>query len=373
MSMTFFFHTSPLRPFMVPPISPIAYRPALTGLRAVAVWLVVLAHWTRAPFPVGEIGRITFFVLSGYLISGIIWKQQLHPGAPAGWGRRLVTFYQRRGLRILPPYYLALLLGALLPLATLREYPGWFILPVSNLLFYRLHHWGEGVGHYWTMAVDEQFYLIWPFLLGLMGRRIGPLLAVAGSALLFRILWSTWVSPDFVLVLLPSCLDMFAIGAVLRIVEHSPRVQALAQGRWVLLAWAAWAGLWLATHATNAHALWLFVYTTVGSGAAFLTLSWVLHRPAVGQAHGTNFLLSPVLQWVGQRSYGCYLYHLLLPVLYQRVVFRIFPTAETRQFWLSPLPTVLLLLPVLLLLAATSWHWLEAPLNRWKNRLAYAE
>ena len=358
---------------MLPSTSPIAYRPALTGLRAIAVWLVVLAHWTRAPFPVGEIGRITFFVLSGYLISGIIWKQQLHPGAPAGWGRRLATFYQRRALRILPPYYLALLLGALLPLATLREYPAWFILPISNLLFYRLHHWGEGVGHYWTMAVDEQFYLVWPLLLGLVGRRVGALLAVAGSALLFRMLWSAWVSPDFVLVLLPSCLDMFAIGAVLRIVEHSPRVRALAQGRWVLLAWAAWAGLWLATHATNAHAFWLLVYTTMGSGAAFLTLSWVLHRPAVGQAHGSNFLLSPVLQWVGQRSYGCYLYHLLLPVLYQRAVFRIFPAAETRQLWLSPLPMVLLLLPVLLLLAAASWRWLEAPLNRWKDRLAYAE
>jgi peptidoglycan/LPS O-acetylase OafA/YrhL len=352
--------------------SPIAYRPALNGLRAIAVWLVVLAHWTRAPFPLGEMGRITFFVLSGYLISGIIWKQQLYPGAPGTWGQRLRTFYQRRILRILPPYYLALLLGALLPLATLREYPGWFILPVSNLLFYRLHHWGEGVGHYWTMAVDEQFYLFWPLLLGLVGRRTPPLLAIAASGLLFRIAWSAWVSPNFVLVLFPSCLDMFAIGAVLRIVEHHPRVRQLARGQWVLVAWLAWATLWAATHLANAHAFWLLVYTTVGSGAAFITLSWVLHRPDFGQAHGSNFLLSPVLQWVGQRSYGCYLYHLLLVVFYQRVVFRLFPAADIRQLWLSPLPTVLLLTPLLLLLAAASWHWLEAPLDRWKKRLAYA-
>ena len=221
------------------------------------------------------------------------------------------------------------------------------------------------------MAVDEQFYLVWPFLLGLVRRRIGPLLAVAGSALVFRILWSTWVSPDFVLVLLPSCLDMFAVGAVLRIVEHSPRVQALARGRWVLLAWLAWAGLWWATHATNAHALWLLVYTTVGSGAAFLTLNWVLQLagPAATSAH---LLQHPALQWVGLRSYGCYLYHLLLVVFYQRAVYHVFPAAATRQLWLSPLPTVLLLTPLLLLLAAASWAWLEAPLNRVKDRLRYS-
>jgi peptidoglycan/LPS O-acetylase OafA/YrhL len=109
------------------------------------VWLVVLAHWTLPGFPVGEMGRIPFFVLSGYLISGIVWKQQVYPSAPGRWARRLGVFYQRRMLRILPPYYLALALGALLPLATLREFPGWFVLPVSNLLFYRLGHWGEGV------------------------------------------------------------------------------------------------------------------------------------------------------------------------------------------------------------------------------------
>ena len=352
---------------------PLTYRPGLNGIRAIAVWLVVLAHWTRPPFPIGEMGRIPFFVLSGYLISGVIWKQQVFPGASGPWGRRLATFYQRRMLRILPPYYLALALGALLPLATLREYPGWFVLPVSNLLFYRLHHWGEGVGHYWTMAVDEQFYLVWPLLLGLVGRRIGWLLAVAAAGLLFRVAWSTWVSPDFVFVLLPACLDMFALGAVLGLIEHQPWVKRLARGRWVLLAWGGWTSLWAITHLTNAHALWMLISTAVASVASMFTLNWAIQTPGAALAGSARVLLSPVLQWLGRRSYGCYLYHLMLPVLYQRVIFRLFPTTETRQLWLSPLPTVLLLLPVLLLLAAASWHWLEAPINRWKNRLAYTE
>ena len=247
------------------------------------------------------------------------------------------------------------------------------MLPVSNLLFYRLHHWGEGVGHYWTMAVDEQFYLVWPLLLGLVGRRIGWLLAVAAAGLLFRVAWSAWVAPDFVFVLLPACLDMFALGAVLGLIEHLPWVQRLARGRWVLLAWAAWAGLWAITHLTNAHALWMLISTAVASVASIFTLNWAIQMPGTALFGSARVLLSPVLQWLGRRSYGCYLYHLLLPVLYQRVIFRLVPTAETRQLWLSPLPTVLLLLPVLLLLAAASWHWLEAPINRWKNKLAYAD
>lgn len=342
------------------------------------MWLVVLGHWTHLPFPVGEMGRITFFVLSGYLISGIIWKQQVHPGAPGPWWRRLGTFYQRRMLRILPPYYAALALGALLPLATLREYPEWFILPFSNLLFYRLQHWGEGVGHYWTMAVDEQFYLMWPLLLGFVGRRIVPLLWVAAMGLSFRLAWSAWVSPDFVLVLLPSCLDMFAIGAVLRIAEHHPRVQQLGQGHWVALAWLAWVGLWVLTHVTDAHALWLLGYTTAGGGAAFLTLIWILRGPDADHKPHTGFLLHPAVQWVGQRSYGCYLYHLLLPVLYQRAVFHFLPVtvasgAALRNFLLGPAPTVLVLTPALLALAAASWSWLEGPLERWKARLTYAK
>lgn len=357
--------------------SPIAYRPTLNGVRAIAVWLVVFGHWAHPSFQMGEMGRITFFVLSGYLISGIIWKQQVHPGAPGPWWRRLRTFYQRRVLRILPPYYAALALGALLPLATLHEYPGWFILPFSNILFYRLQHWGEGVGHYWTMAVDEQFYLVWPLLLGLVGRRTSPLLAVAAAGLLFRIAWTTWVTPNFVLVLLPSCLDMFATGAVLRLVEHHPRVQQLARGQWALLAWVGWVGLWAVGRLTGAYTLWSIVYPSAGTVAAFITLSWVLRRPEAAYTPRTDFLLHPVLQWVGQRSYGCYLYHLLLPVFYQRAVFRLFPVtmlhgSDLRTFLLSPGPTVLVLTPLLLALAAASWHWIEGPLEHFKGRFSYA-
>lgn len=355
---------------MPPPVSPLAYRPGLDAVRSVAILLVIIGHWTLPNFPMALMGSMTFFVLSGYFISSIVWKHAVYVGAPGAWPRRLGVFYLRRLVRTLPPYYLSLLAGALLPLVTLHQYPVWFIVPVSNLLFYRLGHWGEGVGHYWTMAVDEQFYLLWPVLLAFVPRRLSWLALVASCGLLFRIGWSVRVTPTLSFALLPGCLDMFAVGGMLRLVEQRPLLHRLAQMRCVLWAWSAWAALWAVLHFTGAHFAWQLIYPSVGSICAALTLNWALHQPT--RPPSENRLLA-AMRWVGQRSYGCYLYHLMLPVLYQRAVYRLFPATETRHFWLSPLPTVLLLLPVLLLMAAASWHWLEAPLNRWKNRLAYED
>ena len=358
---------------MPTPAPPLAYRPGLDTVRAVAILLVIIGHWTLPPFPISIMGSMTFFVLSGYFISGIVWKQAVYVGAPGNWPRRLGVFYLRRLTRTLPPYYVALLAGALLPLVTLHEHPGWFLVPVSNLLFYRLQHWGEGVGHYWTMAVDEQFYLLWPVLLAVVPRRLRWLALVAVSGLVFRVVWSWWVRPDFAFVLLPACLDMFAVGGMLRLAENQPWVRQLAHFRWVVLAWLAWAGLWAALHFSGAHLAWLLVYPSAGSLPAALTLNWALHQPTRPVAESR---LLAMTRWLGRRSYGCYLYHLMLPVLYQRAVFHLFPLqyhygAALRAFLLSPMVTVAVLLPLLVALAALSWTWLEAPLNRWKNRLAY--
>ena len=351
------------------PRTALTYRPALSGLRAVAVGVVVLHHWLRPPFPLGEVGRGLFFVLSGYLVSGIIWKYGAWVGAPGPWGRRLGTFYARRVLRILPPYYLALAGCALLPLATVRDHPAWFLLPGANLLFYRMHGWGDGVGHYWTLAVDEQFYLLWPLLLGLLGRRVAPLLALAAAGWLFRAGWPAWAGPGMVHLLLPASLDLFAAGAVLRLAQHQPWLGRLARGRFVLLAWAGWAGLtqlldpgpWAAAWA-SAHIAWL-------AGAAFLTIAWLLRVPAAGRRLG---LTHPVAQWVGQRSFGFYLYHLPLLVAWQRLVYHVVPDAAGRQLWMGPLPVLLALGPLLALGAAASWHFVEAPMDRLKNRFRYA-
>jgi len=361
------------------PTTPLRYQPELMGLRAVAVGLVALHHWSLLSFPLGELGRLPLFVLSGYLISAILWKNTIYWGGQPGWLRRLGIFYSRRFLRIIPPYYAALALGALLPLSTLHEYPGWFLLPISNVLCYQLQHWPEGVGHYWSMAVEEQFYIIWPLLLGLLKRRAAGLWLMIGLAISYRTyaaVYLTPAAPGFATVLLPSCLDLFAIGALLRQHTAADRANPAAATPWpgwpAALTWLAWVLLWYFTDRPgSAEIIWIAVYPSLGATAGYFTLRWLMHSPPLAR-----WLAHPLAQWLGQRSYGLYLFHLMLPVFYQRLVYHVLPAslpnaAALRHFWLSPLPTVLVLSPILVGLSAASWRWLEAPLDRYRRRFAY--
>lgn len=349
---------------MTHPATPLAYQPALNGLRAVAVGIVLVQHWLQPAFPLGELGPSLFFVLSGYLVSGIIWQYGAYVGAPGKWWQRVRTFYLRRALRIVPAYYLVLLGCALLPLVTVREHAGWFLLPGANLLMYRLCGWGDGVGHFWTIAVEVQFYLLWPVVLGLLGRRLKPLLGLVAAGWLFRVLWSVGVRADMIHLLLPASLDLFALGAVLHL--NPAWLARLAQGRYVGLAWLGW----VAWRLVAADAAWAAPQAIWLAGADFLTIGWLLRAPETGRRLG---LCHPVAQWLGDRSYGMYLYHLPLLVLGQRVVYHFIPQATERTAWMGPLPVALILLPALLLLSAASWRFVEAPINQAKKWFRYPD
>ena len=345
----------------------LAFRPELTGLRAVAVSIVLVQHWVRPAFPLGELGPSLFFVLSGYLVSGIIWKYGAWAGAPGPWARRLGTFYLRRALRIGPAYYLALAGCALLPLAAVRAHPAWFLLPAANLLTYQSRGWADGVGHFWTIAVEVQFYLLWPWVLGLFGRRLGPLLALVGLSWLFRWGWSVGVRPDMVHLLLPANLDFFALGAVLCLAQGRAWLLRLARGSYVLLAWLGWVALRLLPDPGLGAALGAGVWL---AATDFLTIAWLLHRPGAGPRLS---LRHPAVQWVGRRSYGLYLFHLPLLVFWQRLVYHFVPDAAGRAILIAPGPVLLALGPVLALLGAASWRWVEAPIDRFKDRFRYAD
>jgi peptidoglycan/LPS O-acetylase OafA/YrhL len=354
------------------PRTALPYQPELMGLRAVAASMVILGHWLQLSFPLDEVGLLPLYAVSGYLISGIIWQNNLYWGAPGRWWQRLGYFYARRFLRTVPPYYVALALGALLPLATLRQHPAWFLLFSSNILCYKLQQWPEGVGHYWSVAVEEQFYLLWPLLLGLLHRRerwLWLLIMVSFSYRAYGAFYATPAAPVFATVLLPSCFDLFAAGALLRLHTHNAAASCPAKlrrsGELALTAWASWWGIWWLTR--PCEQVWVIIYPGLGALASYFTLKWLLQSPP--QAY---WLTRPWAQWLGQRSYGLYLYHLMLPVFYQRLLYHLLPASSPwRQWWLQPLPTLVVLTPLLLLLCTASWRWLEAPLTKLKTRFSY--
>src|SRR5262249_25897924 len=143
----------------------LGYRPALDGVRALAITGVVLAHAYRWP-PGGGFGVDLFFVLSGFLITTLLLEEH------AAHGRiSLVDFYRRRAFRLLPALY-TLLLVYLAIVVVRGEFTEWF-RPLSALaaFFYATNlveatGWGiDGpVRHLWSLAAEEQFYFVWPLL-----------------------------------------------------------------------------------------------------------------------------------------------------------------------------------------------------------------
>ena len=178
--------------------------PALDGVRGVAAATVFIYHYGggahSADFAfrlvgktihLGWVGVSLFFVLSGFLITGILLDYMQRP-------KWRVTFYIRRALRIFPLYYFALF-GAIL-VAWFLKTPSSRITPLWPLFFYLqdipqiVHTWALSplfvVGHFWSLAVEEQFYLVWPFLLLFASRRsvLRPLcISVYLLSLFFRI------------------------------------------------------------------------------------------------------------------------------------------------------------------------------------------
>ena len=171
-------------------------QPGLDLLRSLAIIVVVIYHAGIMGFPLpgqvhrwGWIGVDLFFLLSGYLIGGQLLAP-LAKGHPIGLRR----FFARRAFRIMPAYFIALAIYFLLP--AWREYPDmaqplWkFLLSVQNIGL----HGGTAFSHAWSLAVEDQFYLVLPFILLVLNRRTRGAFVVAGSILIGGILLRTFLA-----------------------------------------------------------------------------------------------------------------------------------------------------------------------------------
>ena len=203
---------------------------SLDGVRAIAVLLVIAFHfWLLLDGPKGWVGRIApwgqtgvplFFVLSGFLITGILLdsKSTVH---------YFKNFFARRSLRILPLYYATLTVFYLiLPLAGLRVWA-----PISRQFWYWVYlqnipltfHWPEeGPTHFWSLAVEEHYYLIWPFLVRHLDR--GRLLKVLAAAIAISVLVRIpmMYAGDELFYFTVCRLDGLAVGSALAIFARQP-------------------------------------------------------------------------------------------------------------------------------------------------------
>jgi peptidoglycan/LPS O-acetylase OafA/YrhL len=338
-----------------------ARMPQLDGVRALAVSLVVLAHAGPPAFlALGGHGVTLFFVLSAYLITGILLRLREQP-----IGSSLRTFYARRALRIVPAYALVLIVLVAVRAPTMREAWPWHALYLSNWWTFLNGDWAPSTAHLWTLSIEEQFYLVWPFVVLVLPERwLGPLcIASISVAVVTRaMLAHVPLPPASIVTPTPAVLDAFGIGALLAWHARHGTVSR----RW--LRWALGVGFVLVAHALfleTTHRGFVLLNATDRLGASLVAV-WLIDRAARGQLPAAFAWRG--MRYVGTISYGIYLWHL--------------PIAWAVREWAKPDPIAteaargslafFIVVSVFTLLAASvSWRWLEAPINAEKRRWPY--
>ena len=321
--------------------------PQLDALRAFAVAAVMVHHFIPGlndVLPLAAIGVRLFFVLSGFLITGILLEARQN-GSPLTTNLR--NFYARRTLRIFPLFYLTLAITYALGIPPVRETLGWHAAYLSNVYFFLRGDWHGSVSHFWSLAVEEQFYLAWPALV----------LLLRGPAVMRAVMACVVVGPlsrlGFIVIagnplgsVLPtSCLDTLGIGALLALRQGKA-------GRW----WLPVGSLLFAACQVfrQAEVLGWAVVTFEDLGLA-LSCGWVVARAAEGKA-GRLLSLRPLL-YLGTILYGLYVFHNFVPAFLAdiRIPFAVRPA----RFLLNCGVTVAA--------ASLSWFLFERPLGLLKR------
>jgi peptidoglycan/LPS O-acetylase OafA/YrhL len=307
------------------------WRPEIQALRALAVTLVIASHlWPRL-VPGGYVGVDVFFAVSGFLITSLLVQEIVSSGRIA-----LAAFWARRARRILPAALVVLLATAIATLALVPSHRwGAFLTEIAASAGYvenwRLAHSAvdyfaraDGISpvqHYWSLSVEEQFYIVWPLLLlGALGltrgrsarTRIGALAAVMGLLTAVSLAWSiihTSTDPQTAYFVTPTRAWEFGLGGVLALLPQPQRSPAL------LRAALSWLGLGAIVGAGFAY----------GAGTPFpgdAALLPVLGALAVIRAGAPEHRLAPTrllalrgVQRTGDLSYALYLWHWPLLVL----------------------------------------------------------
>jgi peptidoglycan/LPS O-acetylase OafA/YrhL len=308
--------------------------PVLDGIRGLAALMVLIFHFVGNTSPTnsveraivrvsnyGSFGVELFFLLSGFLITGILYDARNKPNY-------FRNFYMRRMLRIFPLYYgvlaLVFFVAPLIPLLRgptldyLVDRQAWAWLYAVNIYIAKQGDWSFSyLNHFWSLAIEEHFYLFWPLVVFLLARRpralIAVTLAIALCALLARqigfLLGLSWWT---IVVLTPFRLDGLAMGAFLAVMMRQPGgleqlVRALP--RVVALAGALLAVtfVWSGPLSSQGMAAVLPVRTALIQILLACLLFWALIAP--GQSITARFFCSRTMVFLGIYSYGLYVYH----------------------------------------------------------------
>ena len=311
------------------------YVKSLDGIRALAIILVMLFHFNYF-LEVGWIGVQLFFVLSGYLITSILLQEKQHP-----LGFYLKRFYWRRSLRIFPIYYCYIF--AVLAGFFLFHYPADLFSYFPYLMSYTYNYYPLADGlkfdtlftHFWSLSVEEQFYIFWPILIYVFSpKQLKVLLIViiAGSPLFRYVLGEAFVTNELyshdvgeiIYRMLPSQLDGFAFGALIPVFGLSNNHNMSTKLLYFVIVLCVLVGLvnylTLDSKEVNISSLGFPIGSTVNLAHVWsytviniLSTAMILLLLIGDTSSWINRLFSnAVLVRIGQISYGLYVYHWII-------------------------------------------------------------
>src|ERR1700682_5322272 len=329
--------------------------PGIDGIRALSIVLVLFAHLANGKSPwaqYGAFGVESFFVLSGYLITWLLCVEEDKRGAIS-----LLSFYIRRALRILPPAFLYIAVASVLGLLGLASVAHnetlYCVLFVRNLMASGSTH----LGHFWSLAIEEQFYLLWPvafLLLRSDRRRLFFSVALFFAApfwqhLMFRLAGGAMNVNSWRFDLRYNAL---IAGCCLALLRHDGKTRLVASNRALTSTPAALLAL-AATIAGCAGLAGMFSTSLSFIGvAAFINFAVEHKSGAIG-----SFLNWGPMAWIGQLSYSLYLWQQIF-------------CWHSKIPWLGQFPQNMF---ATLGAAALSYYLLEIPLAKIRKRVPYLD
>jgi peptidoglycan/LPS O-acetylase OafA/YrhL len=352
------------------------YQPQFDGLRAVAVLTVMVDHFSadvpNFPLPdwihLGATGVRLFLVLSGYFITASLRRSRdrmdaralcshSSPIRRAHAAKTISSFYWRRFLRIGPAYLVFVAIALLLGVGQVRQNWLWAFTGTVNWLIAFTNEWPLAISHLWSICVQEQFYLVWPLLILLLPRRwmLSAIVTIALAGIAFRIGCVLFSVPVIARWVLPfGSLDSLAAGAALGWCGGQLRA---SRGGWLLglicLLMLIVAALLRNSDPTQMKSI---LVEPLEAGAFVILIA----RTATGfDGIIARVLSNTGLVFAGQISYGLYIYHILVAMVFARWL-----PPELRFIVNIPALRLVVFGIVTLFAAAVSWRFLEQPINR---------
>ncbi|MEI6848605.1 MAG: acyltransferase family protein [bacterium] len=309
---------------MQAPKNTMEFRSDIEGLRGIAILLVLLFHAGLPWAPGGFIGVDVFFVISGFLITGKLWRESQQPG-----GLSIAKFYAWRIRRLLPAALVAvavvslvgLLIAAPLNRSELAADGAASALSIANMRFIGSVDYFAPTSspspflHFWSLSVEEQFYLVWPALIVLLtwrggsSRRLIAALVIGVFASFALSLWLTDASPARAFYLLPTRVWQLGVGGLLALIGV-----AGTSRRAGALAWAGLAAIALAGVALTAEMPYPGLAALLPTGGAVALL-----YGGAAPSGPLRLLAAAPLRFLGKISYSLYLWHwplLVLPLMF---------------------------------------------------------